>query len=500
MGADERGRSWVFRLVLGLAVGSLTTGLLLPFVVGDPVPDTSLAVGDTASASASEDLGAGETPGDGATTLDTTTDGAPGSSTTTTAPAAGAPGAAPAGGAAASSLQATDVGVTATTIKLGVVLLDLATARSVGLAPDNYTVEDQRRAYEVFIRRINEAGGVHGRKVEAAYAVADPFDNATAEAACLKLTRDDKVFAVLSVAGFRGTASLCITRDNRTPLIAQGHHPQEYFRASRGLLITDMSTSERTATMFITTLKRLGVLKGKTIGVVTNRDATNGEKQGGDAVMAALRAQGFEVARRADLSEDLPTGASQIPVEVQRMRAAGVDAVVLATNFLYSTQWAQAADGQGWRPAYFAGQIGDMTSDDLAKNMPPGYDGAIAVTSGRYTHDARAKRPEPPVDRDCREHYNAATGLKYPYGGTNPVMAACAGMRLFQAIATAAGPTLTRATYVGAAQRVGTFAWPGMLGGSLGPGKFDYVDEARPLRWQAGCRCYHIAGEAQRAG
>lgn len=498
MGADERGRSWVFRLVLGLAVGSLTTGLLLPFVVGDSVADTSLAVGDTGSGSGGEDFAAGETEsGDGTTldtTLDTTTGDATGPSTTTTAPAAGTPGAAPGAGGSSATLRATDVGVTATTIKLGVVLLDLGTARSVGLAPENYTIEDQKRAYETFVGRVNEGGGIHGRKVQLAYAVADPFDNATAEAACLKLTRDDKVFSVISVAGFRGTASLCITRDNRTPLIAQGHHPQEYFQASGGLLVTDMSTSERTASMYISTLKRLGVLNGKTIGLVTNQDATNGEKQGGDAVMAALRAEGYEVARRADLSEDLPTGASQIPVEVQRMRAAGVDAVVLATNFLYSTQFAQAADGQGWRPAWFASQIGDMTSDALAKNMPASYDGAIAVTSNRFNHDARAGRPEPAVDRDCREYYNRTTGSRYPFGGENPVIPACAGVRMFTAAATGAGPNLTRATYVGATQRVGSFVWPGMLGGRLGPGKFDFVDEARPLRWQASCRCYHLAG------
>ena len=502
-----KSRRQTYLALVGIAVGSMVTGLVLPFAVGDEVGDAPVLAGapsDLAPTDGSAGGDADDAVGGLATTATTVTAGgdvagtpalaAGGGQAPSSAAAAGSAGAAAPSAGSPAGLRATDVGVTASTIKLGVVLLDLSTARSVGLAPENYTVEDQRRAYDVFVGRVNDAGGINGRKVQTVYAVADPFDNATAEAACLRLTRDEKSFAVLSVAGFRGTASLCITRDNRTPLVAQGHHPTEYFRASAGLLITDQASSERTARSFIDTLDRLGSLKGKTIGLVTNRDATNGEKQGGDAVAAALKASGYEVAHRADLSEDLPTGAGQIPVQVQQMRAAGVDAVVLATNFLYSTQFAQAADGQGWRPAWFAGQIGDMTSDALARNMPASYDGAIAVTSNRYNHDARAGRPEPAVERDCREHFNGKAGTRYPYGGENPVLPACAGVGVFRAAATGAGPTLTRAAFSSAAQRLGAFAWPGMIGGSLGSGKFDYADQTRPLRWRADCRCYHVAG------
>lgn len=522
MSTATRGRRQTYTALVGIAVGSLAVGLVLPFAIGERGGSTVDAGAPSAALSGSlgDDGGGAAGGGDGALSTEDTVPGAtelggadapaelpatdPGAGTGAEAPSAAAgpapaappPAAAPAAGGA--PLQATDIGVTPTTIKVGVVLLDLATARSVGLAPANYEVEEQRRAYDTFFGRINDQGGINGRKIQAVYAVADPFKNETADAACITLTRDQKVFAVISVAGFRGTASLCITRDNKTPLVAQGHHPTEYFNASAGRLITDLASSERTARQQVALLTQLGALKGKTIGVVTNRDASNGEKQGGDAVVAALEAAGHKVKARADLSEDLATGAGQIPVQVQSMRSAGVDAVVLASNFLYSTQFVQAADGQAWRPAWFTSHIGDMTSDALARNMPPGFDGAIGVTSARYNHDARAKLPEQPVEKDCRDYFNGKTGKQFPYGGENPVIPACAGVRVFAAAAQAAGPGLTRASYVSAAQRAGAFPWPGMLGGSLGAGKFDYVDEVRPLRWKAGCKCWEIAGNPQR--
>lgn len=517
MATGSRGKRQTYTALIGIAVGSLTAGLLIPFATGERVGtgvETSAAplasdFGTDAGAGVDTSLsdGTGDALGVGA---DGATAGADGDALGTSAPggagpAAGLPapsGPAPAGtGApAGATLRATDVGVTPSSVKIGVVLLDLSTARSVGLAPANYELEDQRKAYNTFFERVNEQGGINGRKIEAAYAVADPFRNESADAACISLTRDQKVFGVISVAGFRGTASLCITRDNKTPLVAQGHHPTEYFGASAGLLVTDLPSSERVARQNVAMLSRLGVLKGKTIGVVTNRDATNGEKQGGDATVAALEAAGFKVRHRADLSEDLTTGAGQIPVQVQQMRSAGVDAVVLASNFLYSTQFAQAADGQGWRPAWFTSHIGDMTSDALAKNMPPGFDGAIGITSARYTHDVRAKLPEQPVERECREYYNAKTGQNIAYGSENPVLPACAGVRVFTAAAQGAGPELTRAAWSASAQRLGQFPWPGLLGGSLGANKFDYADEVRPLRWRADCKCWNVVGDPQRVG
>jgi ABC-type branched-subunit amino acid transport system substrate-binding protein len=505
MGTGMRGRRQTYVALVGLAVGSLAAGLVLPFVSGERTDATVSAGG----AALGDELGPGggdggatttvapTTPGGGGTDVDGATVSAGGGSV---GPLATSGPAGPAGATTDAPLRATDVGVTAGSIKVGVVLLDLSTARSVGLAPENYELEDQRRAYDTFFGRVNEQGGINGRKVEVAYAVADPFRNETADAACIALTRDQKVFAVVSVAGFRGTASLCVTRDHKTPLIAQGHHPSEYFAASAGLLVTDLPSSERVAKQYVGMLARLGVLKGRTIGVVTNRDATNGEKQGGDAVVAAVKAAGFEVAHRADLSEDLTTGAGQVPVQVQQMRSAGVDAVLLASNFLYSTQFVQAADGQGWRPGWFVGHIGDMTSDALARNMPAGFDGAIGITSARFTHDARAKLPEQPVERECREYYNATTGQRISYGSENPVLPACAGVRVFAAAAQGAGPELTKASFSAAAQRLGRFPWPGIIGGSLGPGKLDFADEVRQLRWRADCKCFHVTGDPQRVG
>ena len=102
MGAFGRNRSGVYRALLGFAVGSLAAGLLLPFVVGDSVPDTSVEVGGAPSGSsdlAVGDTGAGQTPGE--------VESGALATTTTTAPAAAGGAVATAGGAPPTQSAAT---------------------------------------------------------------------------------------------------------------------------------------------------------------------------------------------------------------------------------------------------------------------------------------------------------------------------------------------------------------------------------------------------------
>src|SRR5205807_7519234 len=144
---------------------------------------------------------------------------------------------------------------------------------------------------------------------------------------------------------------------------------------------------------------------------------------------------------------------SQVPLEVQKMRSAGADSVIMHANFIYDTQFAQQADSQGWKPKYYVSDQGGLTAEDLVKNMPPSFDGAIAWTFSRYKEPEEGY-PEQPIDRACRDTYNRVTGENHPYGETNPIGFSCGSIRLFEAIVNLTGANPTRASWKNAVQRL----------------------------------------------
>lgn len=503
--------SWrsAYPAVLGIATGVLLTGLVLPFAVGEEATTAgagrSTAIG-ASSASSGADAGssldpAAPTGGELGTDTATAAEGtaaAGGSAPAAASGTAGATtGAAPAGGAAG-SLSATDRGVTASAIKLGIVTADLRTANAVGLAPENYGTEDQRLAYQTYIDDLNARGGINGRQVQAVYRTVDPFDDDSPRAACLSLIRDEQVFAVISLNSLATAGSLCVTREGGTPLISGTSMPAATFRDAGGRLITNMASIERMMANWVGELTRLGALKGRTIGVLASEDDAAADKQAADAVVNELGRAGHQVAYRSRLSADLQTGTGQLPIEVQKMRQAGVDFILLPVNFLYATQFAQAASGQGYRPRYAVSDHQGLYSDELARNMPADFEGSISITSYRINEKV-AGIPEPEVERDCRERYNRrAGGSDYGYGDSTPLQRACGQLGVFEAAAKAAGPQLTRDRFIGGLAGIGRVPLPQVLGGSFGPGKTDYADDLRPMTWAAGCRCWKVAGPPAR--
>ena len=62
-------------------------------------------------------------------------------------------------------------------------------------------------------------------------------------------------------------------------------------------------------------------------------------------------------------------------------------------------------------------------------------------------------------------------------GVVGAIVRSCQALELIKAIAELAGADLTNASFDAAADAIGEFTVTGVLGGSLGPGKRDYVDE-----------------------
>lgn len=510
----------VLRGIIGFGVGVLVTGLVLPFAVGDrtattaagPAPlqeSTLTAEAPVPAGGGGGDLGGPGAVADGGGALEPVS--SPGAGGTDAAPAApsgdGGGGAgtaagrpAPSGAAASagpSGLRATDRGVTPTSIRIGFALLDLGGASAVGLAVAGYSIEEQKRAYQVFVDDINRRGGVNGRKIEPFYRASDPLDRDSSQALCLGFSRDDKVFAVLAQPGFR--AHLCVAEQEQMVLMID-FAASDIIGRSGGRIITTQQSGNRMMFDWIGELDRMRVLQGKKLGILGDEDTANGDRQAVESgVLPVLRQLGYSVTYRSRLSANLNTGAGQIPVEVQQMRSAGVDAVLLVTNFVYATQFVQAADAQRWRPAWFSSDHNGLSGDDLMENMPSSFDGAVAVTVSRApVRELRERQPEAAVDRTCREFYNGVVEDDVAYGETSPVPYSCGQLRLFAAAAGQLGADVTRRRFGQAVQAQRTYQFPGLFGGGFGPGKLDYADVARPLRWQASCKCWRYSGPPRR--
>ena len=494
-------KSAVSTFLVGLAGGALVVGLVLPFAVDES--GTSVRSAGGTGVDAGEPPEDGEVAGPGGTTgtggEQTTGTGSGSGGTSSGGPSSGS-GATPGsgGGAAGPSSgprRASDIGVSADTIKVGTLVLDVATVgrMGIGVAIDP---EQQCAAFQSFFNEINSRGGIHGRKIESrceSFDVTSPDDQIRA---CRALTQDFKAFAVLG--GFNTVSTnLCITDENKTPLISNHNNfPDWVFERSGGRLITLYPRSGRMMRDAAAEFGRLG-LYGKKFGILT--DGLN-DPQG--HVMKQL--EGFledrkqNVVYTGQLSDSIPTAGSQIPVEVQQARSAGTEVMVfLSSNSVYGTAFVRQAQEQGWRPTYVNTDWASNNGDSVNANMPESYEGAISITTGWNLAAKMQPEQEPPQAARCRQIYDEHSGRKLTppkSGETNNeygiTTSFCDDVRIFERMATLAGPNLTRAGFIGAMGRIGGFEAANWGGGTFNATKTDYADLVRIQHWRFECKCW----------
>ena len=480
--------------VVGLAIGSLVTGVALPFAVGERAAQEVSSAGGVASGA-----GAAADPAGSSPTAPGVEAAAPGEATDGSATA---PTTAPASPGTTAPASAAATGGGGPPLRIGFLLLDVASATRFAGGLAGIDPEQQRRAIEVYLADVNRRGGINGRQVQGVYRTFDVLDKNDQRAACIELTVDKKVFAVVAAGGYSGDAVLCITKENRTPFVnlSSGGTPSQYVAQSGGMLFTLFQLGERQMRNWVAELDARRALAGRRIGILSDESSDPGDLVVGGSLLPALERAGHQVAHRSTLAADLASGASQIPVEVQQMRSKQVDVVLLPAMSTYATQFVQAAEGQGWSPAWYVTDFGNLTSQAIAADMPAGFEGALATTVTR-TGEERVDAPEPKVDADCRALYEKATGEPLPrmedgdYNNTyGTTLYSCGMVRLVELAAKAAGAQLTKPAFSGAMQRLGPVPLPRFGGGSFRPGKFDAADLVRTLRWHGDCTCWKAAG------
>ncbi len=116
-----------------------------------------------------------------------------------------------------------DAGVTAKGIRVVFPVSNLSSlASSFGFAGD-VEYSEQSKAIKLFVKLINDDGGIHGRKIDAQIVNFDPTSETGMRALCKQWTEGGSpAFAVLDGIGtWTGDSQLCITQEGHTPLLSQ---------------------------------------------------------------------------------------------------------------------------------------------------------------------------------------------------------------------------------------------------------------------------------------
>jgi hypothetical protein len=164
-----------------------------------------------------------------------------------------------------SSSSKLGVGVTPTSVKVGIALADFDCVKSF---VDSIRVH-QEQVYQAYIDNINAKGGIAGRKIKPVYDSYCPLGSAGPLAVCTKLTDDDKVFAVIGTfVDFSGDAQTCVANQHHRVLMTYNLSQAIMNQSPPGLIIYPGATNERTVKILLQLLNKERALKGKKVAVL----------------------------------------------------------------------------------------------------------------------------------------------------------------------------------------------------------------------------------------
>ncbi len=262
-------------------------------------------------------------------------------------------------------------GVTATTIKIGVVLVDFRGLQNV----NGFKTGDPRVQAQAVADHLNSLGGVAGRKIVLTFATIDAASTnfeRDEQAMCTQFTEDDKVFAVMYALNSMGKTFLACLADHRTPLISSGGGvaDQAYMdRYGKYYFTPGSPNMTRMATAYVDSMARQGFLgDGAKVGYIRVNDAPF-ERAARQSLVPRLAKYGVRATEAVVSSqESLSNTASQMPAIVLRFQQSGINRVMFLDNGQIAPLFAAQAASQSYYPRY--GITSVSLPDAMRLNVP----------------------------------------------------------------------------------------------------------------------------------
>ena len=344
-------------------------------------------------------------------------------------------------------------GVTDTTIKLGITYIDLVTTQ----ASTNHG--DYEATYRAVIDDLNKRGGINGRLIEPVIVPISLADGGNADAACVQLTEDDDVFAV--VGFFLNDAPSCYLDTHQTAILG-GTMTEDLLATAKAPWFSWEPGSDFDGDA-LRLLAKEGELDG-TIGVYA-RSASQFTVD--NVVTPTLADAGVNVAEvginDAPSDDQVLTDAQDAAI-LQKFQASGVDTILAPGNNVLGIL--RALEPSGYRPRVVGTDPGTATAfaQDASSDLSV-LDGF--VSAGPYgPQSAQAAEPQfvACTDKIAAAGVDYYTPDKWTQGQPKPwlsAFAACTSVAMFDAIATKAGKNLNYATYQWAGEHLGETKLPG---------------------------------------
>ena len=380
-------------------------------------------------------------------------------------------------------------GVTSTEINVVFPVVNLqALSTEIGFAGDvEYT--EQGKAIDLFVKQINDAGGINGRTINPIITFFDPTSESDMRALCKDWTEGSPAaFAVLDGVGdWTGDDQLCITQEGHTPFLGQWTTISAW--TTRGAPYLWWTGPDDAAILSATVAwgHGAGLLGGhRKVGVIAG-DRASDQLALNDYLLPDLRKIGVTPVVETMAADPTETAAinSDAPLVVEKLHAAGVNSVIPLIPFnaflpvlsaetsqhffpklLLSDYESSIESSLGLIPIPFEkalnGQEGVTTEtlggiDDSRPTAQGGYDAGVR-SCWTIWHKAYPEIPKGNMNDDIEEQ--------------GPVQGWCQQIRLFAQAATMAGKNLNRRTFVEAMSRITNFPGGYAPVFSFGPNKF----------------------------
>ncbi|WP_436775974.1 hypothetical protein [Yinghuangia sp. YIM S09857] len=366
-----------------------------------------------------------------------------------TGPASGAPAAPPASKAAP--------GVTADSVKIGITYPDLESVKAF-VSIDH---GDYEAAYNALIKKINDAGGINGRKLVPVFGKINLISPAAAQETCVKLTQDEKVFAVLG--NFNGDEPLCYVQTNKTIAVGGQLTAKRYAQAQAPWFADQRGGDEVGDGMAL--FNADNSLAGKKVAVISN---VNEQAVMKETVVPALQKMGVTPVEAAVLdapAQDAAAVGQQTGVFIQKFQASGADTVVVVGSM--GASFPQVLEQTKFRPRLL---FTDFQQVQAYANGE-GHDFSTLANAGALGLNAQWSEA---TNQECMTTIEAANPdakgkltvdpMSLPAGTPTPQVApnaACRNLTLFKAIAEKAGQELNYETFQNAGFGLGSFQQAG---------------------------------------
>lgn len=425
-------------------------------------------------------------------------------------------------------------GVDDSTIKIGLVYNTNAGAANAAYGFAGIGQIDQKKAWELLVKHVNDTGGVAGRELVPVWYAFDELGGKRgeqlAQEACAAWTQDDEIFAAVSALGGLGpdtdTLAACLTEAGVALVdFGTGMAHRDTFERYPHLVDVGTPALDNVARSAVDDLGAQGFYDearpgtmpvGGEIEVGLLAYDEPGFRAAADALESSLRGRGVDLAekvfvRRAETSDQIGAEAAAIQSAALRFKERGITHVqfLMTSNAFGQFTFWQSADGLQYQPRY------GLTSMDAAQALTatfesarPGgparqFDMAVGLGWGPLRDVPRADysgNAESAELRRCKEITAPSAGSGFDDAArAKEIIAAafCDPLFYFVAATDAGGPTPNLDSWH---RGVASISGLGSASSFLlrTERQRDAVGAARDFAYFSDCNCFHYTSETRR--